>query len=291
MSHTPTEVGEQMVEDEEEMITLPKEMAEMLLADSLKLQANQTSIVEKMSETLSQLTRFIEHSNGSLNEKLDTLNENVTILNGTLKDASVVFDTKLERLIKILEKGSDVTTQAAQPFDSEKTIKRRNQLVEKIVRSEILSVYYDELISDATPFAPHKWRTTVPKNTPERDLKHRRQETINKVRTEIAIMQDRITDWRSQITEVDQQIEDFTSDNETLKLDIVTHTRAHEQQYRAQFQQKNLAKLKEEYEQDKLINFDCLITIAEEEANNVDDSAKNFRDQKTKRKKGRGGRM
>ena len=33
----------------EETITLSKEVAEMLLADSLKLQANQTSIVEKMS--------------------------------------------------------------------------------------------------------------------------------------------------------------------------------------------------------------------------------------------------
>ena len=155
-----------------------------------------------------------------------------------------MLDTKLERLIKILEKGPEATTQAAQQFDSDKTIKRRNQLVEKIVRSEILSEYYDELITDnTTPFAPHKWRTKVPKNTPERDLKHRRQETINKVRTEIAIMQDRITDWRSQIAEVDQQIEDFTSDNETLKLEIMARTRAYEQQYRAQFQQKNLAKL------------------------------------------------
>ena len=79
MSHEPTnEVGEHLDEGEEEMITLPKEVAEMLLAD--KLQANQTSILEKMSETLSQLTRFIEHSDGSLNEKLDTLNENVATM-------------------------------------------------------------------------------------------------------------------------------------------------------------------------------------------------------------------
>ena len=112
-----------MVEGEEEMITLLKEMAEMLLAESSKLQANQTSIVEKMSATLYQLTRSIEHPNGSSNEKSDTLNENVTILNGTHKDVSNVFDTKLERFIKILEKGSDVTIQAAQPFDSDKTIK------------------------------------------------------------------------------------------------------------------------------------------------------------------------
>ena len=62
------------------MITLPQEVAEMLLAASLKVQSNQTSIVEKMSETLSQLTRFIEHSDGSLNEKLDTLNENVATM-------------------------------------------------------------------------------------------------------------------------------------------------------------------------------------------------------------------
>ena len=152
------------------------------------------------------------------------------------------------------------------------------------------------MISEATPFAPHKWRTKVPKNTPERDLKHRRQETINKVRTEIAVMQDRIIDWRSQIIDIGKSIEDFTAENDALRLDISTRTKAHEPQYRVQYEQKNLAKLKQEYEQDKLIHFDYLIAIAEDEPiaerlnEDKDSSPKNGQGQRTKWKQKGAGR-
>ena len=222
----------------------------MMLTDSLKLQANQTAIAEKIADSFARFTDVVEAS-GSISSKLDKV---IEILSNRPEQSTIPVSTKI---------------------DIESTIRRRNSLIEKVVRSEFLSEYYQELITEATPFAPPKFRTKVLKNTPERDLKHRRQQTVNTVNTEIALMQDRIHDWRSQIGDIEKEIEEFLTRNEAKRLDITSRITTYEPKYREQFEHKNLAKLKEEYEQDKRMNFDYLIAVEEE--TEEEPNSKNFR--------------
>ena len=268
-------VDELMEGGAKEVCIVSRDSVEMMLTDSLKLQANQTAIAEKIADSFSRFTDIVEAS-GSLSSKLDALNENIIAINTTLKESSEALESKLDQVIEILSNRPEQSTiPVTTKTDIESTIRRRNSLIEKVVRSEFLSKYYQELITEATPFAPPKFRTKVLKNTPERDLKHRRQQTINTVNTEIALMQDRIHDWRSQIEDIDKEIEDFLTRNETQRLDITSRTASYEPKYREQFEHKNLAKLKEEYDQDKRMNFDYLITVEEE--TEEEPTTKNFR--------------
>ena len=128
-------LGSQEVVEEintKEVCIIQKEYVEMMLHDSLKLQQNQTNIAEKISDTLVNFTNFLETSTGTMSSKLDVLNENILALNVTLKESSDALESKLDKVIEVLgNRPESLSTPAAEKFDIELTIRRRNSLVEK----------------------------------------------------------------------------------------------------------------------------------------------------------------
>jgi hypothetical protein len=254
--------------DDNQHCIISKEAVDIMLTDSLKLQANQTAIMERMATNIVHLTELFQSTTETVSSKLDDLNENIIAMNNTMKESSDSLGSKMDQLIDTLNRRPEppptTTAGSTVPIDIETTVRKHNSLTEKIVRNEFLSNYYEELINEATPFAPPKFRTKVLKSTPERDLKHRRAQTTNTVKTEIALMQDRITDWRSQITKLNEEIELFLTHNETQRLDVTTRMHAFEPKFREQYERTNMTKLRAEYDREKTMNFEFLVSIQDE---------------------------
>ena len=100
-------------------------------------------------------------------------------------------------------------TNAPQQRTIEKKLQERYTLKEKIHRSEKTSELYNELLGEAVPFAPAKFRVHVTPNATENERKHRRDETIFKVQTQIKIMQDLVVDWNQTVTNIDEDATNF----------------------------------------------------------------------------------
>ena len=89
-----------------------------------------------------------------------------------------------------------------------------------MVRHESLSQYYDELINEKRPFARKALRTKVNQNASDIDLRHRRQQTIDNVKREILIMQDRLVDFNNKKRILEEKIEIFLQSNEDARSQI-----------------------------------------------------------------------
>ena len=229
-----------------------------------------TNSSEVLDASLSAVTRGVER----VAERIET------VLADQIATSLDTSDTVVERAASLIEstlKAIDTTITAktfstppdpstpSERFDIDATMRKRNLLVEKFVRSDILSTYYEELLNEPTPYAQPKFRTKVTKNVPERDLKHRRLQTISNVKTEIEIMKDRITDWKQQIDEIDADIEGHYTDP-TERAEIITKVLSHEPRFRQSFTTNNLNKLKESDEKNKSESFDSLLEIVDEES-------------------------
>ena len=119
---------------------------------------------------------------------------------------------KLDGLINVIKQSNE--SQTTPPNKIDDVLKHRKTLVEKIVRHEMLSEYYEELINEETPFARKALRTKVNQNSSEIDLRHRRQQTIDNVNREILIMQDRLVEFNKKKKILEEKIENFLKSNE-----------------------------------------------------------------------------
>ena len=292
---------EQLPDGERKGICIvPKECLEAVLDDNLKIQANQAVITEKLSDSMIALTQMIYTQQESVtsniaatNTNIATMNSNITAvntnlatMNGNIMEVNTNLATMnghLEKIVEILNRRGEIQTTPMSAIDIEDIIRRRNILVEKVVRSELLSEFYEELINEASPYAPPKFRTKVQKNTPERDLRHRRTQTVNTVRTEIALMQDRITDWKNQITERDTEVEEYLTSNEPKRREIVARVQGFQPKYREQFARTNLTKLKDEYEKDKRDNYEFLVSVVDDDDEDHDNDEASTKNRKGKR--------
>ena len=224
-----------------------------------------TKINGKVSSSLKTFTKVLRKQEATCKElatKLDSLNENIVNSSERFADQ---MDAALTRIGDQFKQQPSPTPLQNDSFDIESTVRRRNLLTEKIVRSELLSEYFQHLLDEPTPFAPREHRTKVQKNTPERDLKHRRKQTINTVNTEIALMQDRIADWQEQNRVLDAQINDYCTTHEDQRDEILTRVNTHYAKYKDTYSNNNMAKRKEEDEEEKKSDFDFLLSIVDEE--------------------------
>ena len=148
-----------------------------------------------------------------------------------------MLSVKLDSLIEAVKHSNTVT---AAPSDVEEHLKQRKSLTERIVRNEFVTAYYDELLQEDRPFVRKEFRTKVHKNASDTDLRDRRQQTIDNVKWEIKIMQDRMVEFRDKKQKLDEKIEEFLKQNESSRVDV------------AERMQRMDTKTKEGYERDKL---------------------------------------
>ena len=89
-----------------------------------------------------------------------------------------------------------------------------------MVRHELLSNYYDELLNEEKPFARKSLRTKVNANASEIELRHRQHQTIDNVKREIKIMQDRMVDFQKRKQTLEEKIQHFLQENENSRDSI-----------------------------------------------------------------------
>ena len=236
------------------------QLTEQLATSSEQLDTNITALtkgVERVADRIETiLTPEITSSSEQTTEALTRLTGAIDRVENVLKTIDATVTTKTF--------AADLETPTEEEFSIEAAVRRRNVLSEKKIRSETLSNYYEELLNESTPYAQPKFRTKVPKNAPERDLKHRRQQTINNVKTDIEIMKDRVQDWNQQSAELDKQIENYCSSHPNERDVVLAKIQEHETKYRESYLT-NFQKMRDDDDKNKNDTFDFLLNVVDEE--------------------------
>ena len=157
-------------------------------------------------------------STHNIAKSLEKIAEKLTCTSNQVVSNSANLCQKLDGLIDMIKQNNTSFTPLSDGIDS--VLKHRKTLVEKIVRHESLSKYYDELINEKRPFARKALRTKVNQNASDIDLRHRRRQTIDNVKREIMIMQDRLVDFTNKKRILEEKIEIFLQSNETARSQI-----------------------------------------------------------------------
>ena len=235
-------------------------LTEQFTASSEQLESNFTALtrsVERVADRIETiLSPEIASSSETTQEALTGLTDAVNRIENTLKTIDTTIVTKSFT--------PDPVIPTEEEFDIGAAIRRRNLLSEKIIRLELISNYYEELLNEATPFVQPKYRTKVPKNAPERDLKHRRQQTISNVNTEIVIMRDRVDDWNKQCAVLDSEIDNYCNSCPNEREAISDKIQNHQTKYRASYNA-TILKMREEDERNKNETFDYLLNVVDED--------------------------
>ena len=168
------------------LVIITRESLNLLLRENSSLQQKMLEINQNVERTLERLAVVME-----------TTSQQATRHNSTL-------NKKLDTLINIVSKNTikpDINIDAI--------LEERTKVLKQKCRSEKLSGYYEELLNEDSPFVRKEFRTRVNENTPEYELKHRRQHSINKVKTEILILEDRVTRCTEKQKQLDSNIREY----------------------------------------------------------------------------------
>ena len=236
-------------------------LADQLASSSEQLDTNITALTKGVERVADRIETILTPE---ITSSSDQTNETLVRLTGAIERVENVLKT-IDTTITAKSFAPETENPTEEEFNIEAAIRRRNLLSEKKIRSETLSCYYEELLNEATPYAQPKFRTKVPKNAPERDLKHRRQQSINNVRTDIEIMKDRIQDWVQQCVELDAQIENYCSSHPNERAVIQAKVQEYEVKYKESYMA-TFQKMREDDEKNKNETFDFLLNIVDEEA-------------------------
>ena len=132
-----------------------------------------------------------------------------------------------------------------------KLLNERFTLTKKKHRDTRLCEIYTEGINNEIKFVPPKFRTHVSSTASESEKKHRRDETIYKVETQIKIMQDSIKEWTQRIEEIDTEMEVFIGANEHLREPIKQKVQTQEETAKINVEKESITKLLTTYEEEK----------------------------------------
>ena len=210
--------GDQSSSDPEEVCYITRDALESLIREvadsrSQQMETNQNiaQSLEKIANTMAEMSTNVVNTSTTLSEKLESLIEAVKQNNTTTSTTTV-----------------------------DEHLKQRKSLTERIVRNELVTSYYNELLGEEKPFVRKEFRTKVHQNASDTDIRNRRQQTIDNVKWEIKIMQDRLIEFNEKKSIRDTKIEEFLKRNEDSRENIM------------QRMQKMETKIREEYERDKL---------------------------------------
>ena len=109
-------------------------------------------------------------------------------------------------------------------------------------------------------------------NTTERELVHRRQQSIDKVNTEIKIMRDRVLEQTEKKTSIDQKIQEHLALHEEARSDVEEKMTFQDRTLLETFQRNTLMKMKETDNQEKMNSFEYLVKFT-----TTTDSSLNYR--------------
>ncbi len=217
---------------------------ETIIRDNVNLHNATHELNQRVAESLEKLNSFFEstaaeqHSaRKELNDRLDLLIEKISTNNN----------------FHINQEETDIET----------ILKKRKETIEKIVRNEEISKYYNNLLGEPEPFVRREFRTRVNKTTADRELVHRRQQSIERVRTEIKVMEDRVTEYTEKKNSIDQTIEEYLASNPDKRTNIEQQMGNQLRSVKDNHERNTMAKLKKTDDDEKMNSFEYLITVAE----------------------------
>ena len=191
---------------------------------------------------------ILEHSkqtaklNVNLVKTMDRLADIMQNMSEQASTSTTNLDSKLDKLIEAVSRNN---VKATNPSDMDQLFAKRKEVIEQRVRNEKLSHYYQELLSEDSPFVRREFRTHVNKTAPEDELEIRRKQAIMTAETEISIMKNRATSCTEKQRKLDENIQNYLQ-----QLDDVAETEAVVEQMSTQER-----KITEYYEKVKMAFF------------------------------------
>ena len=133
-----------------------------------------------------------------------------------------------------------------------------------------------------------EFRTHVNQNTSESELVHRRQQSIDKVNTEILIMKDRVAEYEQKKAKIDEKIEEYLTTHEDVRTTITDRMQSQERTLRDTFHRNTLNKMKESDDKEKMNSFEYLLKFSSQDSLNYRGSSSRTRNRRAPRRQGRG---
>ena len=226
-----------------------KESLESILRDNVNLHTATHQLNERMVSAIEKLNSFQES-----NAVQETASKELLI----------------ERLDLLIEKISTKNTLShpEDAMDIETELKKRKETVEKLTRNKEMSKYYEGLLAEPEPFVRREFRTRVNRTTTDRELVHRRQQAIERVRTEIKIMEERVLEYTEKKNSIEQGINEFLATNEERRTEIDQRMATQVRSVKDIFERNTMAKIKNTDDEEKMNTFEYLITVAENDSLN-----------------------
>ena len=247
---------------------------EMILSDSKALRTETHELNIKVATSIERVTEAIE----KLTQCFEASNTQTTNNNNEL----------IQRLGLLIDKVSmnNSLSSSQEETDIEAELKKRKETLEKIIRNEETSEYYAKLIGEESPFARREFRTHVNQNTSERELTHRKQQTIDKVNTEILIMKDRVAEYEQRKAKINEKIEEYLTTHEDVRTTITDRMQSQERTLRDTFHRNTLNLMKESDNKEKMNSFEYLLKFSD--SLNYRGSSSRTRNRRAPRRQGRG---
>ena len=240
---------------------IPSSALELILQDDKSLRTEIHELNVKVTTAVERVAEAIEKFNTGFQSSSTQQTNN-----------SNEFYQRLDSLIEKVSMNNSLSSAQTEVTDIESELRKRKEIIEKIVRNEETSKYYESLISEPQPFVRREFRTHVNNNTTERELVHRRQQSIDKVNTEIKIMRDRVLEQTEKKTSIDQKIQEHLALHEEARSDVEEKMTFQDRTLLETFQRNTLMKMKETDNQEKMNSFEYLVKFT-----TTTDSSLNYR--------------
>lgn len=242
---------------EEEVVYISRDALESLIrevADSRQRQVDSNERIahslEKIASTMAEMSANVVTSSTALSEKLDGV-------------------------IEALKQNNNTSTPTS--LNVEDFLKQRKTLTERIARNESVTAYYNELLGEEKPFVRKEFRMKVHKNASETDIRNRRQQTIDNVKWEIKIMQDRLSEFKDKKLKLDERIEEFIKTHESSRHEISERVQKMETKTREEYERDKLSLMKKTDAEEKRVLTEYLLTFQGEESKTRSGKSKNFK--------------
>ena len=231
---------------------IPSTALEMILHDNGEARRETHELNTKIAKSMEQVANSID--------RLATCFETNTTQRSK---ADTELHQRLDTLIEKVSINNSLSSSPSEEFDVEAEFKKRKVTLEKIIRNEEMSKYYEALITEPQPFVRREFRTHVNKTTPERELVHRRQQAIDKVKTEINVMLDCAAEYKEKKALIEQKIEEHLTTHEDTRTEIEARMSTQDRTLRETFERNTMTKMKQNDDEEKMQTFEYLLKFTD----------------------------
>ena len=152
---------------------------------------------QKTLDTFSNLTQKTTELNKNI---LDNSNITIEAIDSTNRNTNTNIPRNDNNL--------DTLSRSTEEFDAnvQVELQKRKRLHYQIYWAQSLSSYYQSLLNHGNPFVPPKFRAKVNTGTPEYEKEIRRKQSIDTMKREIDILDERRRNWLVELEQYEQAI-------------------------------------------------------------------------------------